>query len=283
MIMDTMEPAAECTDPASTTMSVQQRTDLIRSRLEEWRPSIESPPPVLGGSDLAADDASFPELPVSQLAWWGITVAFEHLDVLLALQENQMALTSPMAPTAPYTLLRPALLGASQAVVLLGPDQPEDRSTNGLKLAHEEYRNLVSFLDHMVEHDGLTEEGRAVAETVSTERYVSARDRAAKILSVRGVKQRKLSDTDMVTQAAKLAYPGNDLRRLALENEWRQGSGAGHGRLLVTLLRPGTGGIEDQYATFAADPGEVSLQTYLVFALLKRALELWDLRNTSKR
>ena len=44
---------------------------------------------VLIRPSLANDDETFPPLPCSQLAWWGLSVAVEHLDAGLRLLAEQ--------------------------------------------------------------------------------------------------------------------------------------------------------------------------------------------------
>jgi hypothetical protein len=103
-------------------------------------------------------------MPCSQLAWWGLNVGTEHLDASIRLLDQQISIGGPILPTANYTVLRAALVGSSQAVVLLGPRRRAQRTTFALQIAHEEYRQALNFRSRLLEQPGLVAEAREAAE-----------------------------------------------------------------------------------------------------------------------
>lgn len=95
--------------------------DLDRWRLRAQR--IEEPEV---GSDLAIDDRIFPHMAISQLARTSLVTAGEHLRLALdAIKANQLY------PSSHFTVLRGALVGASQAVWVLEPEDRGQRSERG--------------------------------------------------------------------------------------------------------------------------------------------------------
>jgi hypothetical protein len=156
-------------------------------------------------------------MPCSQLAWWGLSVAVEHLDAGLRLLADQAARGGPYFSDANYTVLRGALLGASQAAVLLLPTRREVRTTYGLQLAHEEFRRASNLREHLRDHDGLPEGVRTAA---ADEKYLESlrgpQGRAAAALDARRAR-RSFPDTDLVEVAAELVHAqGQDARLLRL-------------------------------------------------------------------
>lgn len=100
--------------------------------LEGWRvrgETLEQPQP---GSDLAGDDRVFPSMPISQLARMSLLSSGEHLRLAKdAIEVRQLY------PTAHFTVLRGALVGAAQAIWVLGPDDRPTRQERGLTLSGE--------------------------------------------------------------------------------------------------------------------------------------------------
>ena len=151
--MDDVEWAREVEDALGMSQEWQVRMARIREDVAGWRPLLLVPPAVVDRSPLAGDDKAFPPMRCSQLAWWGISVAVEHLDATIRALDQQVSVGGPILPSANFTVLRAALVGASYAVVLLGSTSRADRTTHGLQMAHEEYRQALTQLDLAPEAD----------------------------------------------------------------------------------------------------------------------------------
>jgi hypothetical protein len=180
-------------------------------------------------------------MPCSQLAWWGLGMGVEHLDATIRLLDQQVAAGGPILTSANYTVQRGALVGSCQAVALLAPKTRAERTTVALQIAREEYRQVFNFRERVVTHPGLVKEARQAAE--GKDWLARPRDRKNEIeamLRERGANPR-LTDTAMIERAAELVHASGedaDLLRSSVAIEWALGSGAAHGRLLMTLHRP---------------------------------------------
>ena len=257
------------------------RVDRVRSAVDQWSqrlPDAGTPQP---GSSLAADDAVFPRLSCSQLAWYALGVGVEHLDATLRLLQQQVDAGGPVLPDANYTLLRAALVGSSQAVVLLCSTSREQRTTVALQIAHEEYRQLYNFREHVLQHAGLVAQAKTEASTKDYLKFPrERREQVAALLTDRKAGL-KITDTRLVEKAADLVHTrGADaqLLQLAVEMEWRLGSGAAHGRLLMGLQRPGGHQIEGDVAAIGGVYDDVAQQVCAVSLMLSEAWRAWDLR-----
>ena len=118
-----------------------ERLAQLDQLLAGWRDYIQKAPE--DGNSLAGDDHLFPMLPPSQLAWFGIVSAVDHLDMLMALVRSG---TSHPLRTTPSPA--PGVLSGAHALWLLdGPDRVE-RQKRGLCLAHAEF-----FREHQAVRD----------------------------------------------------------------------------------------------------------------------------------
>jgi hypothetical protein len=262
----------------------QARMGRVRDAVADWRSKLLDPPAVADGSPLAGDDKAFPSMPCSQLAWWGISVAVEHLDATIRALDQQVSVGGPILPSANFTVLRAALVGASHAVALLGPTGRADRTTAGLQMAYEEYRQALNFREKVLTSPGLVERARLASAT--TDRLAHLRGRLAEVSALLAQRSapKKLTDTSIVERAAGLVHAAgkgdSELLQLALQMEWALGSGAAHGRLLMALHRVGGHHIEDATALFGATYDEVAQEISSVTLVLNEAWRLWTLRNT---
>jgi hypothetical protein len=242
--------------------------------------------PVEAGSSLAMDDQAHPQMPCSQLAWWGIAVGVEHLDAATKLVDNQMAKQEPIMPAATYTVLRGSMIGSCQAVLLLGTPARRERIIYGLRIAREEYRQVKNFRQSIVEHPGLSESAREKAgQPEFSDWPAQGIDRVEALLAQYQVSdpRSRLKDSDLIEKAAALVHKGQDaeLLRLAVEMEWNLGSGSAHGRLLMNMHRPGGHRIDEtqQVAYFGTGVDEVATQIGNVALVLSEAWRMWDARK----
>lgn len=261
-----------------------ERLEKMKFALNYWRERVKSPEKVLPGSSLSTDDHIHPEMPCSQLAWWGLSMGVEHLDGTISLLEHQLERDKPILPTATYTVLRGALLGSSQAALLLCTPRRVDRINYALRIAREEYRQEFNFRNATINHKAVSETKR---QTVLNEDFLgraqSGIRRVNALLAERDGPTGKLSDTEMIELAAKVVHRGEDadLLRLGVVMEWRLGSGSSHGRLLMNMHRPHAFARDDDGDTayFSASKSMVIQQIATVFLTLQEAWRIWDPRR----
>lgn len=267
--------------PEWTDLSPEWRAHVadIRQWVAGWRAQILDPPDPVEGSDLRADDDVFPPMPVSRLAWWGLSVAVEHLDAVIRLVDHQVESGGPILPTANFTTLRAALIGASQAVFLLVPEDRGIRTGRGLQLAQLEYDEVVRFRDSTrVPTDG-HDFGDGEAGPPDRARHMRARrDVIRGKLQERQLRQR-ISDTAVIEEAAQLVYE-NATMRAGVSLEWRLGSGAAHGKILITLHRNGSHAVDADGTTalIGGSLQEISQQMANVAVMLSAGWRAWYVR-----
>lgn len=266
----------------------EERLAKIREALGHWRERVKFPDNVAPGSSLSADDQVHPEMPCSQLAWWGLTVGVEHLDGCVALVDHQLEHDRPILPAATFTVLRGALIGSSQAALLLCTRKREQRINYGLRIAREEYLQALYFRGATAGHPAVAEmEGIVTPDSDFLDWPQEGIERVETLLKARGVSRSnlKLKDTDLIKEAAKVVHSGEDaaLLQLATEMEWRLGSGSAHGRLLMNRHRPQghSRGDEGRVAFFGTAKDMVVQQMATAWFLLNEAWRMWELRTTS--
>lgn len=120
---------------AALTQMRDTETDLDRWRLRAQR--LEQPE---HGSDLAIDDEIFAHMEISQLVRMSLVLGGEHLRLALdAINADQIY------PSSHFTVLRGALVGASQAVWILGPEDRGLRRERALTVIAEMYAQMGKY------------------------------------------------------------------------------------------------------------------------------------------
>ncbi|WP_146087026.1 hypothetical protein [Rathayibacter sp. AY1B7] len=185
--------------------------DLDRWRLRAQR--VEEPE---RGSELAIDDEIFPQAAISQTARISLVSSGEHLRLALdALNARSLY------PSAHFTVLRGALVGASQAVWMLAPEERSARRERGLTVSAEMYEQMRRYYNFLGS-TGLSAEDRA--RLGSQQLWLSERSRDVETL--RATKA-KLDLTAVIGAAADQAFhdpaPREAVRRL-----WREMSADAH-------------------------------------------------------
>lgn len=126
-------------DHAALTQVLDSAPDLDRWRLRAH--DVEVPE---RGSDLALDDTISPHMAISQLARMSLVLSGEHLRLALdAVRANQLY------PSSHFTVLRGALVGASQGVWILSPDDRDERRERGLTVLTEMYKQMGKYYDSL--------------------------------------------------------------------------------------------------------------------------------------
>jgi len=135
----------------STTPAGQPLLAAIQSTyvdLDRWKARAATTEPPQAGSELAVDDGVFPRHPISEVARMSLVLAGEHLRLARdAIEAGQLY------PSAHFTLLRGGLVGAAQAVWVLGPADRAERQERGLTVLtamhtqmRKYYRRLEGFV-----------------------------------------------------------------------------------------------------------------------------------------
>ncbi|MFE5537096.1 hypothetical protein [Streptomyces sp. NPDC056492] len=204
--------------------------EIVRSW--EKRTSGEIPEFVDPNSSLGADDRLYSEFTVSAAAWHGLVTAVEHTGFFF----TALSATKTMYPSAYYTVLRTALLGAAQAVWVLAPSARAERQKRALTVAAtntEERRKFVADLP------AATAELRALRDTevAKVRQKLLDIDAAARRLGhPAGVGAKwRLNATEVVKQAAATGLEAT-VRDTPLVF-WRMTSGHVHGHAYTRWMQ----------------------------------------------
>jgi len=242
---------------------------------DDWRNrlgSVYTPQP---SSELAADDADWPALTLSQVAVGSMGAARDHLQAVRVLIDAR-----EVFPYAQASLVRTALLSAGQAVWLLAPDDRAERLKNARTLTAHTYDQHLQFLHDLQGLAATPHAGTdAVEQHVATRSSQLAQQRAA------DGQKAKFNATAVVQSAALAAWGKEDLAK-EVKVEWRSGSGAAHGLLWSVFGRVGTQvtGVEPNgMAVFAAGGAidDFANAYFAAFHLLRHAFTLLERRGGS--
>lgn len=186
--------------------------------LDGWQERARRMPPEQPerGSLLAMDDSIYPWHAISEAARLSLMTSGEHLRLARTSIE-----TGQVYPSAHFTVLRGALVGAAQAVWILGADEAAERQERGFTLIDEMYRQLQIYYGDLAATE-LTAEDRAELQSQIT----WCRKRRAQVAGVRKAKT-QLNQTDIIKWALHHRF-SDDHRRSAGKLLWRQMSADAH-------------------------------------------------------
>lgn len=243
--------------------------------LDDWRDrlgTVYTPQP---GSELAADDADWPALPLSQVAVGSMGAAKDHLQAVRVLIEAR-----EVFPYAQASLVRTALLSAGQAVWLLAPDDRAERLKNARTLTAHIHDQHLHFLHDLQDLAPSPHSG-----TDAVEQHVTLRSQQLTQQRAADGQKAKFNATEVIQTAALAAWGKADLAKEA-KAEWRRGSGAAHGLLWSTFGGPGTRMTDadaNGMATFQTGGAiDAFANSYLAaFHLLRHAFTLLERRGGS--
>lgn len=239
--------------------------DLDAWQARGWRSPPEQPQQ---GSALAADDSIFPWHPVSEAARASLLASGEHLRLARTSLES-----GQVYPSAHFTVLRGALVGAAQAVWILGSATSKMRQERGLTLIDEMYRQLqIYYGDLAVTSLGADEQAELADQVAWSER------RRSQVATVRTTKA-KLIQTDVISWALRYRFPDAQ-RRDAASLLWRQMSADAHvlgwstfqrGAVVSSDRRSGLGVLET-----GVDLSHLAEPFVAIHLLLKEGWSLFD-------
>ncbi|MFF9011068.1 hypothetical protein ACF087_35505 [Streptomyces goshikiensis] len=268
-----------------TEKSWGERVPYMDGIVRNWekRTSGTTPERIDPDSSLGADDRLFPEFTVSSAAWHGLITAVEHTGFVF----TALAATRSMYPSAYYTVLRTALLGAAQAVWVLEPKTRAERQKRALTIAAtnaDERRKFVNDLP------AATDELRALrdAQAAQQNQVLADIDAAAQRLGYAAGKGAlwRLNATDVIKKAA--AVDLDPKVRDAPLMFWRMTSGHVHGHAYTRWLQierdnilKGANGASWVRAT--ADLDQVGPVAAACVMLTSTAWKQWDERRIDHR
>ncbi|MFJ2470770.1 hypothetical protein [Glutamicibacter sp. NPDC087583] len=240
--------------------------------LNRWRIRAKRPEPPERGSELQLDDAGFAEHPISEMARISLISAGEHLRLAwTAIKAGQLY------PIAHFTTLRSALLAASQAVYILGPEESEVRRARGLAAVAESYKRSRQFHIDTLRYPNITDSERQSIDS----QIAWLSERLDQTLQAGAGKPLNISDA-VIPYASKLVYERDKTLELEVNLWWRRLSGDAHSltwsmaqRTVFLASKPGqilSEGVAGGSLEEVAQPFEASYQ------ILKRGWSLYDQR-----
>lgn len=197
---------------AALTQMFDTAADLDRWRLRAHR--VEEPE---RGSDLALDDNIFERMAISQLARMSLVLAGEHLRLALdAIRAQQQ-----LYPSSHFTVLRGALVGASQAVWIMAPPDRNLRRERGLTVLTEMYAQMDKYYGFL-ENAQIDANDRTRLD--DQRRWLS--ERRDDVASLR-ITRATLNLTDVIGAAADHVFTDTSSRE-AVRRMWREMSADAH-------------------------------------------------------
>lgn len=184
--------------------------------LEGWQARAKRPEQPEPRSQLATDDARFRWHPISETARLSLVLAGEHLRLAATAIEARQ-----VYPSAHFTVIRGALMGASQAVWMLAPDEAAERQERGLIVIGEMYQELQKFYNEVGADQLGDEEQRDLHRQIQW-----CRERIGQVAALRR-SGAKLNQTEIIKWAVQHRFR-EPKRRTAVKLFWRQMSADAH-------------------------------------------------------
>ena len=207
----------------------QERLGRIGTAVGLWQQRTKTAPDIPAGSALRGDD--LPELMVSNIAWYPLVIAVEHLGFTI----SAMRATGEMYPTSYMTTLRTALLTASQVIWVLSPDPRATRRGRAMRLRIQDLEDQLKLVNSAW---GLNAEQEA-ARRRDVEQLKGDLDgcrATVESLELPRGSASGINNTDIITETAKHLH---DDPKLASGTQllWRTGSAAAHGQRTYATMR----------------------------------------------
>ncbi len=240
--------------------------------LEGWRVRARRLEAPQKGSELQLDDAQFGAHPISEMVRLSLVSAGEHLRLAWT-----AILAGQVYPIAHFTTLRGALLAASQAVYILGPDEGTVRRGRGLAAVAESYKRSRQFHNDTLMYPNLTDNERQQID--AQVKWLTTR--LGQTLQAGAETSLNISDA-VIPYAAKLVYGRNPDLELEVNLLWRKLSGDAHALTWAlaqrTIFQPTRAGEILSEGTSGGSLEEVAQPFEASFRILKRGWSLYDQR-----
>jgi hypothetical protein len=203
-------------------VTLQDSLDAIRATyddLDGWHARGQKMPPEEPerGSALAADDTVFMWHRISETSRLSLLTAGEHLRLAKTSIEARQ-----VYPSAHFTVMRTALVCASQAVWILAAKDAAERQERGLTLIGEMYTQLAKY-----DEEQLKLPLSASAKTELQDHLMWCQLRLSQVVGARHTRA-KFIQTDVIAWALDHRFP-DKRRRGAGRLLWRQMSSDAHG------------------------------------------------------
>jgi hypothetical protein len=251
------------TDRAALAQMFDTEPDLDRWRLRAHQ--VEEPE---SASDLALDDEIFEHMAISQLTRMSLVLSGEHLRLALdAVRANQLY------PSSHFTVLRGALVGASQGVWILSPADRGERRERGLTILTELYKELDKYYGTL---SGLSSNDQAKLDDQL--KWLSGR--RAEVTAVRTTRA-DLNLTDVIRKSAEETFASAGHHE-AVRRLWREMSADAH-VLGWSLFQRSTFGPANRRTGIGegkapGSPGNVAEAFLASYRTLKHGWSLFDRR-----
>jgi hypothetical protein len=224
------------------------------------------------GSALAADDLFWPHHPTSQVTWMAMVAASDHLDALalmIEVAEERRFLT------APFSLARGALVGAAQALWIVGEDDATTRQQRALSIAIEGMSQRIGYQAEQLKI--CSEEQRALSQ-LQLDEVLHPLLREAQSNSRRGY---GFTDTEVIKQASRNRFAGEpnvEAAVITANLHWRRMGGDAHAlgwQLMLGNVEWARDGDPEalSQATATSDIDAVVQATLWAATLLRRAAD----------
>lgn len=221
-------------------------------------------------SDLAEDNKIFEWMAVSEVARLSLVASGEHLRLALdAVKAGQLY------PSSHFTVLRGALVGASQAVWVLAPSKRVVRRDRGLAVIAEMYVQMGRYYDFLETTDLEVEDRARLADQQLW--LAERRD----LVSERKPTAATLNLTKVIGAAVEATFPDRRSRD-ALRRLWREMSADSHVLGWSVFQRADFGPADRRTGIGEGKAGggpELVAEPFLgSYRLLKRGWSLFDQR-----
>jgi hypothetical protein len=216
----------------------ERRLTSVEAAVDVWKARTKTPPAIPIRSALSGDDR--PGLSVSNIAWYPLAIAVEHLDFTL----STMRATQTMYPTSYMTTLRTALLTASQAAWVLSPGKRAERQGRAMRLRIQDLDDQLKLVNSAW---GLTDDQKArrTGDVEELTKQIRECHKTAKALGLPNSSTARLVNTDVITEAAKQLHD-DPVAASGVQLLWRTGSAAAHGQRAYALMRMNSNVVQNE-------------------------------------
>ncbi len=193
--------------------------------LDGWRERLRETDDPPAGSAFELDDRAWWPFPLSSCAWSKLASAVDHLQAVRIMVD-----AGSLHPIATFTLTRSALLAASEALWLLGPEDRALRQSRGLWLAEVADKEHLLWSKEAAKGPGVIWPALA-ALRVTREAHLRGYPIARHDLPSPG----PTSGLDVIAWAAQYLQPGREEWVAQARAQWRQGSGNAHSHAFAAM------------------------------------------------
>lgn len=238
--------------------------------MERWRSRSREVEKPLPGSQLDLDDQIWHYFPVSEIARQSLVASTQHLNLACAAIKQ-----ADIYPSAHYTVLRGGLIGACQAVWIMGPDDRHERQQRALRVIFDFYKQSTKYAGRRLTTSTPPDQDDVDFLKERREQCRQLWDRTETLTS-----KQTLNLTNAITWASKFTLGPGDTADL-VDLLWMELSSDAHSLGWSILTRATLDSHETSgMATFKAggDLEPLAEAYMIIYRLLKRGWSLFDQR-----